>query len=107
MATIEDYINGLKDDATVLAKEEFLDWIRGSKDEPDAFVRNQRAKMERYLAQLANGEITGEEFKQYVVDLRSLIELEMLMQSVATKAKAQDFVAKLQDLVLKRLVSLL
>ena len=107
MASLDDFINGLKDEAQLLGKKEFIEWIRGAKDEGDEFVKQQRLKLERYAEQLAKQEITASQFKQYILDLQMQVELEALMQSVATKARAQALVSKVEDLVLKRLVKLL
>ena len=107
MANLEDFINGLKDAAQSLPKQEVIDWVRGAKNEADEFVRKVGLKLERYLEQLADKEITPSQFEQYILDLRMQAELDALKQSVEAKVRAQALVAKLEDLVLKRLVALL
>ncbi len=101
------FIDDLKDEAGSLAKSELIGLITSSKADADSFVRKQAAKTERYLNQLASGEITKEDFVQNMKNIQRLTELQALKLSVAAKASAQRLTIGIQILILDSLLKLI
>ena len=100
----ETYIDGLRDDAGTLAKDELKKLVNEAKSDPDKFIRDKGRKMEKYLTQLAVGEITKEQFKGNIEDLKDLVEMKQLELSVAAKVSAQRIVADISRLMVDGLV---
>jgi hypothetical protein len=70
-------------------------------------VKEQGGKLERYLNQLAAGQITKEEFELLVKDLKDLTEMRALELQVAAKASAQRLVAGTTKLIIEGLAKLI
>jgi len=103
----EDFINGIVDDAGVLAKAELINLIKGAKNDSEEFIKRQAEKTERYISQLAEGKIDTVKFTKNMTDIRDLTEMQALKLSVAAKARAQRLAAGISDLIIKGLVSLI
>ena len=102
----EDFINGLKDNSGKLAKDELKSLITWAASEDVDFIREQGEDLERYLTQLANGQITKQQFDGYVRDMRRLARMEALQGSVAAKAAAQRLADGIQSLIIDGLIAL-
>lgn len=102
-----EFIKGIADDAGRLAKDQLIDLVSSAAEDQEEFLRKQGKKMQRYLQQLADGEITKKEFEGYMLDLRDLVRIRALKLSVAAQVRAQRIADGIQDLVLDRLLSLL
>lgn len=108
MASVwEEFIDGLTDTAGVLAKAELKNLIAQAKSDADEFIKRQGKKTERYLTQLALGEITPAQFQGYMEDIRDLTQAESLKMRVAAKASAQRVSKGIEDLILNGLMRLL
>ncbi len=103
----EIFIDSLRDSAGVLAKEELKALVANAKADSNQFVRKQAIKLERYLNQLATGEITKEEFEGTLEDLRTLTEMQSLKMKVAAKASAQRLCRGMEEIILNGLMKLL
>lgn len=103
----EIFLDHLKDTAGVLAKAELKNLITQAKTDSDEFIKKQGIKTERYLNQLALGEITPEEFKGYITDICNLTRVETLRMQVAAKASAQRFCKGIEDMVMNGFLRLL
>lgn len=87
-----------------IAKDELKALIGFAKDDGNEFVQSQGQKLERYLNQLAGGEISKQEFELLVQDLKALTEMRALEMQVAAKASAQRLVAGVTKLVINGLM---
>ncbi len=105
--TWQDFIDKIKDDAGILAKDELKKLIAFAVDDSEDFTKKQGQKLESYLIQLSAGDITKEQFKGYVEDIRDLMEMQMLKLSVAGKASAQRLFNGICNLVIDGLIKLL
>jgi len=103
----EDFIDNLKDSAGKLAKDELKTLIKTAKNDSEDFIRRQGEKMEMYLIQLAEGEITKEQFEGYVLDIKDLTEMKALQMSVAAKVRAQSLAQGITNLVIDGLLKLI
>jgi hypothetical protein len=103
----ESFVDQVKDEAGLLAKTELKTFVIEAKSESDKFIKRQGIKLERYLNQLALGEITPGEFKGYVEDLHQLTEMQSLKMQVAAKASAQHLCKGIEEMILNGLMRLL
>lgn len=102
----EDFVASLKNDAAGLVKEELKTLLNDSKSDSDNFVKKQSEKVEKYLTQLALGQITKDQFEGYIRDIKDLTEMQALKMSVASKASAQRLASGISDIIIKRLLPL-
>lgn len=100
----ETFVDTLIAGGKQIAKEELNTLISLAKGDANEFIRNQGEKLERYLTQLAAGEITKEEFELLVKDLKDLTEMKALELQVAAKASAQRLVAGITKLIIEGLL---
>ena len=101
------FLDGLKDEAGSVAKGELKGLITDSLTDGEEFIRRQAGKVERYLNQIALGEITTEEFKGYMVDIEELTRMQVLKLQVAAKARAQRLADGIQSLIIDKLIALI
>jgi hypothetical protein len=103
----QDFIDGLKDDLSILAKDELKHLIINAKKDSEAFIKRQGNKIEFYIAQLANKRINKRQFEGYILDIRDLTKLQARKMKVRAKARAQRFAANVQTLIIDRLLKLI
>lgn len=103
----ETFIDNLIAGGKQIAKDELKSLLLTTKADANVFIKSQGEKLERYLNQLAAGQITKEEFEQSVKDLKQLTELEALRLQVAAKASAQRLVAGISKLIIEGLLKLI
>ncbi|MBI4241207.1 MAG: hypothetical protein HY613_05770 [Candidatus Rokubacteria bacterium] len=103
----EAFVDNLIAGGKQIAKNELRTLIRSAKEDASDFVRDQGLKLERYLNQLATGQITRDEFEHSVKDLRQLTELEALRLKVAARASAQRLVVGTTKLIIEGLLKLI
>lgn len=103
----KQFLGDFKDESGSLKKYELIGLITSSKADTDEFVRKQAEKTERYLNQLATGEITKEDFVQNMKNIQRLNEMQALKLSVAAKASAQRLTMGIQSLILDELMNLI
>lgn len=89
------------------ANGELRQFLQDGLNDANIFLREQIVILERYLEQLAAGEITKEEFKGYVVDLHQNIMTHELVMKLAAKERAHRMAERIEQLILERLVNLL
>jgi hypothetical protein len=107
MSKFTDFIDGLKDQAGVLAKDELKALLRDAKADGSDFVKRQAQHLETWAVMLAEGQLTSEGFKKLVKRMEVLGELEKLGLTVKAKASAQRLAKGIEDLVVSALFSLI
>lgn len=107
MSKFTDFIDGLKDDAGKLAKDELKVLIATAKRDTSDFVRLQAENLERWTVMLANKDLTPAGYKLLVQKMEVLTQLEVIKLKVAAKASAQRFSEGIQQLVIKALFALI
>jgi hypothetical protein len=103
----EDFIDNLKDDAGKLAKNELKELVKNSKEDSEKFIKKQGEKMELYLNQLADGQITKKQFEGYILDIKDLTEMQALKMVVAAKARMQSLAKGIENLIINGLLDLI
>ena len=107
MSKFTDFIDGLKDDAGKLAKDELKTLITTAKKDTSDFVRLQAENLERWTVMLANEDLTPAGYKLLVRKMEVLTQLEVIKLKVAAKASAQRFADGIQQLVINALFALI
>ena len=107
MSKFTDFIDGLKDAAGALAKDELKDLIADAKKDQSDFVRLQAENLERWTVMLADGELTPTGYKLLVKKMEVLTQLDVIKLKVAAKARAQRLAEGIEDLVVKGVFALI
>ena len=107
MSKFTAYIDGLKDDAQKLAKDELKSLIATARKDKSDFVRLQAENLERWTVMLADGELTPKGYKLLVRKMEVMTQLEVIRLKVAAKASAQRLADGIEQLVVKALFSLI
>lgn len=90
-----------------LAVGELKDLIETAKGDLEEFTKRQGEKVERYLNQLASRQITKEQCKGYMEDIKDLTEIKSLQMQVDAKARAQKLADGIKNIILDRLLNLI
>jgi len=101
---VSNFINDIKDDSFAVLRGEFVTFVDGLKDQADDFSKLQRVKLEKYLLQLANREITKQQFDDAMSDLKTVLDMEITLGKVKTKASAQRMRDGMVRLVINGLI---
>jgi len=107
MSKFTDYIDGFKDETTMLAKKELKELILSAKNDESEFVRLQAVNVEHWIVMLAAGQVTPAGFKRLVTQMDVLTELETIKLDAAAKASAQRLADGIQKYVIDGLCKLL
>ena len=107
MSKFTDYIDGLADKTSVLAKDELKELILSAKKDNSEFVRMQAENVERWTIMLAAGELTPAGYKKLVSKMEVLTKLETIKLEVAANASAQCLADGIQKHVIDGLCKLL
>ena len=107
MPKIDDHLKEILGDAVSFAKEDLEDLIKKAKADSSEFIKNQGKSLERYIAALAKGDISKEEFEDLVKGLASLHKIEYHRLSAEVKARAQELSNKVTELVVDGLVKMI
>jgi len=107
MTSWENLLNGLKDDLATEVKGEITNFLSRAKSDSSDFIREQASKVENYLNQLANGEITKVQLEGYCRDHTRLLDMQKLKLQVAEKAGVQRLIDGITGQILDRLLKLL
>jgi hypothetical protein len=107
MSKFTDYIDGIADKNSFLAKAELKELILSAKNDESEFVRLQAINVEHWTNMLAAGQLTPEGFKRLVTQMDVLTELETIKLNDAAKASAQRFANGIQKHIIDGLCKLL
>ena len=101
----ETFVDNLVSGGKQIAKDELKNLLTFAKEDANDFIRSQGTKLERYLNELALGQITPEQFEILVKDLKSLTEMRALEMQVAAKASAQRLIVGITSLIIEGLLT--
>ena len=107
MSKFTRFVDGIRDEAGVLAKAELKELIADAKKDSSDFVRMQAANLERWTVLLADGHLTSEGYKLLVRKMEVLTQLETIKLKVRAKASAQRFADGIRQVVVKQLFRLI
>ena len=107
MSKFTDYIDGIADKSSSLAKEELKELILSAKNDESEFVRLQAVNVEHWTVMLAAGQVTPAGFKRLVMNMNIFTERETIELDVAAKASAQHLADGIQKHIIDGLCKLL
>jgi hypothetical protein len=107
MSRFTEFIDGLKDQAGLLAKEELKTLVANARSDASDFVRRQGENLEAWTVMLADGQLTPEGYRKLVGRMEVLGELEALKLQVQAKAAAQRLRDGIERLVVDGLLRLI
>jgi hypothetical protein len=107
MSKFTEYIDGLADKTSTLAKDELKELIMSAKKDESEFVRLQAVNIEHWTVMLAAGQLTPAGFKRLVTKMDVLTELETIKLDVAAKVSAQRLADGIQKYIIEGLCKLL
>jgi hypothetical protein len=107
MSKFTDFIDAIRDEGKVLAKDEFKNLVDTAKKDSSDFVRLQAENLERWTVMLADGDLTPNGFKKLVNQMEVLTQLEKIKLETAAKASAQRLAQGITDLVVNQLFKLI
>ena len=91
MADYNEFLEALKDGAKELAKETFDGFEDQAISDTEAFARKCEADIKRRTAQLANGDLTEEDFQDLMEGKKALAEIHALTQAGIARVKLENF----------------
>ncbi|MGC1456112.1 MAG: hypothetical protein WA946_13085 [Nitrospirota bacterium] len=107
MSKFTDYIDGIADASSSLAKEELKGLIFSAKNDGSEFVRLQAVNVEHWTVMLAAAQLTPAGFKRLVTNMDVLTELETIKLDVEAKASAQRLADGIQKHIIDGLCKLI
>lgn len=107
MPKIDDYLSKIMSGAAGYAKDEIKDLIKQAKDDKVEFIKSIGRDLERYVKELALGEISKQEFEDLVKDLASLEKIECRRLSAKAKIRAEEITQGITGIVVDNLCKLI
>ena len=107
MSKFTDYIDGIADKNSMLAKDELKELIISARNDGSEFVRLQAVHVEHWIVMLAAGEVTPAGFTRLVMQMEVLTELETVKLDAAAKASARRLAEGIQKHIVNGLCKLL
>lgn len=98
----QTFLDSVWDDAQVLIKDEIKKTIKDAQADTDAFVKEQAGLVPRYLEQLANNQITKDQFHDFLADMRDMVQMKLDQHKIAAAATAQRLVTGVLDILLEK-----
>jgi len=102
MSEFDDFIDAIKEGAAELAQEIFGGYQDSAKEDAQAFLDKAKADLERWTKMLAQGEITEQDFKDFVEAKKALAEIHLLTQQGIALTKLERFRVALLDMVIDK-----
>lgn len=107
MPKIDDYLSKIMSGAAGYAKDGLKDLIKQAKDDKVEFIKSIGRDLERYVKELASGEISKQEFEDLVKDLASLEKIECRKLSAKAKIRAEEIAQGITEMVVDNLFKLI
>jgi hypothetical protein len=101
MSKFDDLLTEIESGIEDLAKTSAKDYIDEIKKDGSAFLTEIEEDLKRWTTLLANGDITGDEFKLLIESNRALLEMKALTKAGMAKKRTQDIIDGIIDIVTK------
>lgn len=106
MPDVNEILKTVKEEAIKLAKDTFMDYADDAVTDVKDFLFETRDDLLRWTQELADKEITLEEFEDLVKGQKDLAEMTLLKQQGLALIKLDSFKNSLVDLVFKTIITL-
>jgi hypothetical protein len=89
MSKFTDFVDSVKDQSEILAKDELKNLVATAKKDKSDFVRLKAENLERWTVMMAEEDLTPDGFKKLVRKMEVLSQLENIRLDTAARASAQ------------------
>ena len=93
MSDFNDFMDTLKTQIGDLAKSEWADFRKAATKDGKDFIQQSKSDLQRWTGQLANGELSKDEFESLVKGLKDLGEMKALTRAGLALVQADRFKA--------------
>ena len=100
MASYQDFLDAFKPALQSLVKSTLDAYTKQATTDGQAFVDAQKAKLDTWTKELADGELSKDDFKDLVQGIQDLAELVALKQAGLAAARVDAFRSSLMNLVI-------
>lgn len=107
MSALESCIKQIIGEAKEFAVDQLEDLIEKAKNDREAFIQKQAERLQTYIQQLAERQLSKSEFEDLITDLVSLEKIEFHKLSAEAKIRAEEVSNGILEMVLKGLVTLI
>lgn len=107
MATLESNLKTILGDAVGFAKDDFKKLLADAQKDSSQFIKNQAKSLEKYIEELAAGDISKEEFEDLVKGLTALDTMEYHRLSAEVKSRAQELANQMTEMVIDGLLKMI
>jgi uncharacterized protein YecA (UPF0149 family) len=104
---IEQLLKELKDESAALAKATFKKFKAEAEQDAMDLISSMKEDIKKWTLMLANGQLTKDEFEWLVMSKKELIVMVGLKQAGLTLIKLDELKAKLLNLVITKVFSLI
>jgi hypothetical protein len=105
MADFNQIFNDIKGQLDPLAEKNLKEFAGQGKQDAEAFLDDSRAKLEKWVGQLANKEIDEDEFRWLVESQKAAAEMETLRAANAGTVQIEQFRDSVLGIVVKTAVT--
>jgi hypothetical protein len=103
MAAIDDVFDGIKDDSVKAAKEQLKSLLQQAKTDSRVFAQENAVLLEKWLAQLRQGELSQEDFNELIDEQRAEAEQWVNTQAIGGQARARDLTLNVLDIAVQKI----
>ena len=103
----KEFLMSLKQDSGKIVADEANKFFNDMKNTQDEWIKKQGELIEKYLIQLAKGEINKDQFIGYVNDIKTITEMKILQMSIEQKASVQRLIDGVKNLFLGKIKDIL
>ena len=104
MSSLDNALDQIKDATVQDAKGQFVQLLAEAKESSQAFVRDNAAKVERWVAMVSSKEIDNEEFADLIADQKLAAEQFVNTEAIDARARGQRLTIQLLDVAATKIV---
>lgn len=107
MSELNDILKSTGNDAKELVKQQLIDLIDTAKNDAEAVAKETAIKVEKWVKMCAIGEIDDHELEALLNARRRTVRQFLNTQEITTKARLENLIMGLIDIVLNKAMGLL
>ena len=101
----QEIFNNLKQGVSSLAETSLKDFVLQAKSDGQKILDSMKAKLEKWSNQLANGELSPEDFKELILGQKDLLEMVALKEAGLLLISAEAFKNSVLNLIITSITS--
>jgi hypothetical protein len=104
MSNLDKVLNETKDDAVQDVTVEFAQLLAEAKGSAQAFVRDNAAKVQNWVAMVSSKKIDKDEFDDLIADQKLAAQQFVNMQAIDAQARSQRLTIEVMDMAVTKVV---